>query len=549
MKEVILIILKEVLALDSLTAITYGLLTFTAIAALFIYLFSRARSVVNFISGDKTNLAGTVITIIVLAIPICLASKYSTDIVGAKTNVRDVIALYAAIVGGPVAGAAVGVIGGLYRITLGGWTALPCTVATISGGIIAALLVHYFKFRPKNISLKSIGWWTGFAVFWQIIHIEVLVPLLGGKPAGEAFQLMMQTLLVPQVVMNAFAIAVFLLLTRDMVINDSRLTVDGQKKMIVEIENSRRQILQINQKVSELGRDLTKLARNSSESMQQVFGLAGNLTKSIGTIAAGAQQEASAVEGSVDSFGLLSEKINAAVSGSQEIKAISEKAETFNSEGIAATRTLREKSSENSATITAVGKRIDLLNEKSGVIGNIVDTITAISSQTNLLALNAAIEAARAGEAGRGFAVVAEEVRKLAEQTSESSEEIRKLITDMQSESKNAVDAMAIAKNIVEEQNSAVENAEITFEKIANSMTEIFKGINEEIKTLADVNKGREEIAGSMEKIAAVSEETANSISTINESAQQINSLIENLLGMMNNLNHVVTELENTINS
>ena len=530
-------------------AVSYGLLTFTAIAALFIYLFSRSRGVVNFISGEKSNLVGTIITIIVLAIPICLASKYSTDIVGAKTNVRDVIALYAAIVGGPVAGVAVGLIGGIYRFTLGGWTALPCSVATISGGLIAAYLVHFFKFRPKCISLKSIAWWTGFALLWQIIHIEVLVPLLGGKPAGEAFQLMMQTLLVPQLVMNAFSIAVFLLLTRDMVINDSRLTVDGQRKMIDEIESSKTKILQINQKVSELGRDLAKLARDSSTAMQQIFVLTGSLTASIGTIAAGAQQEASEVEGSVNNFGLLSEKINDAVTGSQEIKAISEKAENFNSEGIGATRTLREKSSENSVTIAAVGQRIDLLNEKSGVIGNIVDTITAISSQTNLLALNAAIEAARAGEAGRGFAVVAEEVRKLAEQTSNSSEEIRKLIGDIQVESQNAVTAMAAAKNIVEEQNSAVENAEITFEKIATSMTEIFKGINGEIKALSDVNKGRDEIAVSMEKIAAVSEETASSISNVNESAQQINSLIENLLEMMNNLNHVVNELEKTINS
>jgi methyl-accepting chemotaxis protein len=94
---------------------------------------------------------------------------------------------------------------------------------------------------------------------------------------------------------------------------------------------------------------------------------------------------------------------------------------------------------EISTRTDQTAKKMLLLGEKSQSIGNITSLIVDIAEQTNLLALNAAIEAARAGEAGRGFAVVAQEVRKLAERSSESTEEIRHFINEIQTETSSTV--------------------------------------------------------------------------------------------------------------
>ena len=140
---------------------------------------------------------------------------------------------------------------------------------------------------------------------------------------------------------------------------------------------------------------------------------------------------------------------------------------------------------------------VEGLGNHSQAIGQIIEVITGIANQTNLLALNAAIEAARAGEHGRGFAVVADEVRKLAEQSSRSAEQISQLINTIQSDTKHAMNSMEAGTREVQQGILVVHEAGETFGQIQMSIGTVSDQVH-------DVSAAAQEAAG-LGKEAAIS--------------------------------------------
>lgn len=182
-------------------------------------------------------------------------------------------------------------------------------------------------------------------------------------------------------------------------------------------------------------------------------------------------------------------------------------------------------------TVTNTSRIIKLLNDRSQEIGNIIGTISGISSQTNLLALNASIEAARVGEEGKGFAVVASEVRKLAEQTADATKQITPLIEEIQSEIGQAVKSME--QGNVEAQNGII---------VAGQAGELFNNILQATKTVAwqiqEVSSATEEISAGTQEMTATADDLSSTVSktannsihiaqTVDEQKASLDSIIE----------------------
>jgi len=187
-------------------------------------------------------------------------------------------------------------------------------------------------------------------------------------------------------------------------------------------------------------------------------------------------------------------------------------------------------------TVDETGSIISKLGEKSASIESIVETIKTISDQTNLLALNAAIEAARAGEHGRGFSVVAEEVRKLAEQSTQSSAQIEQIIQDIKINVERAISSMTAEIEVVQSGSQVVDEAHSAFDKIMEST----KVVNLQIKEVSlfthNIADSSEKISKEIEQVSAItsqttaqSEEVAASSSEQMDSMQEISSSAEEL--------------------
>lgn len=267
--------------------------------------------------------------------------------------------------------------------------------------------------------------------------------------------------------------------------------------------------------MSEVADTMAESAQNVSEKSNTVAASTEEMSSNMALVTNASEQTTS----NVTMVAAATEEMNATFN---EITANSDKARGVTGDAVIKAQGASEKVNE--------------LGEAATEISKVTEVITEISEQTNLLALNATIEAARAGEAGKGFAVVANEIKELAKQTAEATQDIKKKIEGIQGSTQATVEEIGEITQVIDDVNEIVSVIAASVKEQGVATTEISKNVSQASQGIQEVHQSVAEsanvagiIAADIADVNSTAGEMADSSSQLNREADQLSDLAEQL--------------------
>jgi methyl-accepting chemotaxis protein len=423
--------------------------------------------------------------------------------------------------------------------------------------------------KAQSIFIQAFWISVGFALFSMVLSVALSLYLAGriGKPIGEI------TELATAMAAGNLSGRVNVLQSKDelgALTHALNNMLSNLRDLISNIQNNANSMASSSEELSATSTQMKQTATTMSGVSSNAFTLTEELDSNIKTVAAAVEQSSANVQEIAAASSQMGRSIDAVDSAATQVSANLQTIASASEEMSAAVSTVAAAVDEMTASLNEVSKQagraarvagkadetanatqvtMNALGSSAKEIGNIVEMIKGIASQTNLLALNATIEAASAGEAGKGFAVVANEVKELAKQSAEATEEIRLRIEEMQGNTDSAVSAIAEIVEVIGEINQINNTIASAVEEQTATANEISQSVNGAAQASADVSKNVMQAAAVAEDVTRQVQEANASIVAISRNLEDVSKGTNDIASSAGQAANRATEMSKNIES
>jgi len=322
----------------------------------------------------------------------------------------------------------------------------------------------------------------------------------------------------------------------------TRMT-QGLRELVRQVRDSASQVASAASQMASASDESAKISVQAASAIDEVTSTMHEMSVNVQNVVKNTQVQASSVAETSASIDQMVTSIQRVADTAKLLVDISHRSREEARTGMVTMDKATEGLNRTSHSIQASSEIIDALGRRADDIGKIIEVIDDLAEQTNLLALNAAIEAARAGEHGLGFAVVAEEVRKLAEKSTQSTKEISELIQGIQKEAREAVENMEKSTAMVEEGLVLNKDLSLALDKISDVVSEVYKFSQEIGAATTEQSSGSAQIAKATNRLTEITQEINSSVEEQASGAQAVVRSMERMRELVQQSTSSSTEL------